>query len=78
MDKQAYLIIANGNYTQLGFLVSLLDNIKTDIYILIDRKSTFSLKDKLTISNQVNISKLYFVPRLNIYWGGVLTDKGRA
>lgn len=68
-DKQAYLIIAYNNFEQLSFLLGLLDYPYVDIYLLIDKKSNLTVADKNNILGAVKKSKVYFVPRINIYWG---------
>ncbi len=70
MRKHAYLIIAHGSYEQLGFLISLLDHEKNDIFLHIDKKSTFSDADKQRLMEKVECSQLIFVPRVSVYWGG--------
>ncbi|MGV0167193.1 hypothetical protein ACRYI5_01180 [Furfurilactobacillus sp. WILCCON 0119] len=64
MEKHAYLIIANRNFEQLQSLVTLLDDPRNDIYILIDNKAKV---DSLHLV--VQHSQLKLVPRINIYWG---------
>ena len=69
INKQAYLIIAYNNYKQLKTLVTLLDHTYVDIFILMDKKSKFSDNDKKYTLSSINKSNVYFVPRINIYWG---------
>lgn len=70
MKKHAYLIMAHGSYEQLGFLISLLDHDKNDIFLHIDKKSSFSELDQQKLQGQVEKSQLIFVPRVAVYWGG--------
>lgn len=70
MRKHAYLIMAHGSYEQLGFLISLLDHDKNDIFLHIDKKSSFSELDQQKLQGQVEKSQLIFVPRVAVYWGG--------
>lgn len=70
MKKHAYLIMAHGSYEQLGFLISLLDHDKNDIFLHIDKKSSFSELDQQKLQVQVEKSQLIFVPRVAVYWGG--------
>lgn len=70
MKKHAYLIMAHGSYEQLGFLISLLDHDKNDIFLHIDKKSTFSEHDQQKLQEKVEKSRLIFVPRVAVYWGG--------
>lgn len=64
MKKHAYLIIANRNFDQLQILLSLLDDYRNDIYILIDKTSA-----EERISLVCNKSTLYMLPEIPIYWG---------
>lgn len=69
MKKHAYLIIAHKNLLQLKKLLSLLDDRRNDIFLLIDKKCLqFSEKDFNGICNN---SSLYFINRIKIVWGGV-------
>ena len=61
----AYLIIANRNYDQLQKLITLLDDSRNDIYLLIDKKSK-----NFQHNFKVNYSQLNYVKPINIYWGG--------
>ena len=70
MKKHAYLIMAHGSYEQLGFLISLLDHEKNDIFLHIDKKSSFSKLDQQILQEKVKKSQLIFVPRVAVYWGG--------
>lgn len=70
MQKHAYLIMAHGSYEQLGFLISLLDHEKNDIFLHIDKKSTFTELDQQKLQEKVEKSQLIFVPRVAVYWGG--------
>lgn len=66
--KQAYLIIAHGNYCQLKKLVSYLDNKNTDIFIhinlLVQMPNVKEIKDSAKLSN------VYFTDRVELFWGG--------
>ena len=67
--KQAYLIIAHDKIEQLKFLVSLLDYIKHDIYILFDKKSKITKEERKQIENSVQNSTIFFTKEIPIYWG---------
>lgn len=69
IDRQAYLIIAFNNFKQLSMLMSLLDHPYTDIFVFIDKKSQFSDSDRKYLVSGINKSNVYFVPRINTYWG---------
>lgn len=66
MEKHAYLIMAHGNYTQLGKLVSVLDDERNDIYIHIDKKTKNFNEKIISVSN----SNIKFVKPINVNWGG--------
>ena len=63
--KYAYLIIANRNPKQVQKLITLLDDSRNDIYLLIDKKSI-----DFPHNFEVNYSQLNYVKPINIYWGG--------
>lgn len=64
--KHAFLIIAHTDYDILRVLISTLDNIRCDIYILIDKKSPFP--ENLKTSH----ARLFLLKhRINIRWGHV-------
>lgn len=66
--KHAYLIIAHDKPDELMRLLSALDYSENDIYVHLDRKSTcFSIE---ILKEQVCKSDLYFVPRIDVTWGG--------
>lgn len=66
MGKHAYLIAAHSNFYLLQNLISVLDDERNDIYVHIDKKSKEFDKSKITSKH----SKLYFINRINIVWGG--------
>ena len=67
MNKHAYLIIAHNNWEQLKFLISVLDDVRNDIYLHIDIKARDFNKDEFV--DIVKFSKLFFVERTNVIWG---------
>lgn len=68
MEKHAYLILAHNNFYILERLVKLLDYEFNDIYIHIDKKvRDFRFN---YFKNIVTKSKIFFVKRFNIKWGG--------
>jgi len=69
MSKHAYLIIANGEFNQLQFLLELLDDSRNDIYLLIDRKVEFNSDLKYRITQNVHLSRIYFYNNIIINWG---------
>lgn len=68
-NKHAYLIIANGNFEQLSFLLQCLDNIRNDFFVLIDKKSKFTKDHQRKLRKSVKKSSLQFLKRIPIYWG---------
>ena len=67
MDKHAYLIMAHSNYDYLNKLISVLDDIRNDIYLHIDAKDTLFCEDQLIPPENSN---LIYIERKKIYWGG--------
>lgn len=65
-EKHAYLIIAHNNWEQLQILVSLLDDLRNDIFIHIDAKSDIS-----SLHLKTSYSKIVFTKRVNVGWGNV-------
>ena len=65
--KHAYMIMAHDNFFNLEILVKLLDNEQNSLYIHIDKKvKNFNFNFFRNISKK---SKIFFVDRINIYWG---------
>lgn len=63
--KHAYLIIAHNEPLILRTLISLIDDVRNDIFILIDKRSDISRFNNIS----TKYSKLIWCDRLNIYWG---------
>lgn len=67
-NKHAYLIMAHNQYDLLKYLILQLDDKRNDIYIHMDKKAIdFDFK---TFKNLPLVSKLYFIPRMDVKWGG--------
>lgn len=67
--RHAYLILAHNKWKQLAVLLSLLDDVRNDIYIHVDRRAkdfTDSIRNDLIAS--VQFSGVFFIPRKNVYW----------
>lgn len=62
--KHAYLIIANKNPNQLQMLISMIDDKRNDIYLMIDKKSKDFPREFNT-----KYSKIFVLESINIYWG---------
>ena len=69
ISKHAYLIIAHKNPEQLRKLLKLLDDYRNDIFILMDKKSKF-FDENAYIEKVCKESKIVFLDRMNICWGG--------
>ena len=68
--KHAYCIIAHADPFCLSTLIELLDNERTDIFLLPDKKSPRNLTESLECSK----SNLHIIPyeeRIDIRWGGL-------
>ena len=66
--KHAYLLIIHENSNVLKRLLESIDNKNNDIYIHVDKKSrNFPFEN---VKEYVKISKIIFIPRIKIYWGG--------
>ena len=75
IDKHAYLVMCHNNFNHLCKLLTELDDIRNDIYIHIDKKT--SEYSKSSIEKSVKKSKLCFVKRISVEWG-VLTGTRRT
>ena len=67
MKKHAYCIIAHNEPSVFKSLVSAIDDIRNDIFVLIDKKT--DINPFKTVA--VKYSKLYWSNRISIYWGGI-------
>lgn len=68
--KHAFLILAHNEYDVLRLLVSLLDNVQNDIFIMIDKKSD------MPENIETNYSQLFFLKeRLDVRWGDISVVK---
>lgn len=62
--KHAYCILAHNEPELLKVLVSLLDDVRNDIYIHLDKMADISKYSVLTSKSSV-----YFIPRIKVLWG---------
>ena len=68
--KHAYLIIAHNEYPVLKALLSLLDDVRNDIYLHIDRRSAELYKKAYLLRTQK--ARLFVLPDRNkVYWGDI-------
>lgn len=70
MEKHAYLIIAQNEFSQLKKIVSVIDDTRNDIYIHIDKKVAFSEDTRQSIEKEVTHSNIYWIPRIEVNWAG--------
>ena len=75
MLKHAYLIIAHDNFWQLKILLRLLDDIRNDIFLFIDKKN-IEKTDINDIRKSVNSSHMSVFSPFEINWGN--THQARA
>ncbi|MGG4036986.1 beta-1,6-N-acetylglucosaminyltransferase [Heyndrickxia ginsengihumi] len=69
MNRHAYLIIAHNHFEQLGVLVRMLDDIRNDIFLHIDKKVKNFDFDNLR--SKVKYSNVYLVDNpVHVSWGG--------
>ena len=68
MKKNAFLVIAHNEWSILKKLLELLDHPQNDIYLHIDKKAG-EINEK-EFAQVLQHSKLYFVERMSIAWGG--------
>lgn len=68
MKKHAYLIMAHNHFDLLQKELYLLDDERNDIFIHIDRK--VKNVDEAYITEKVKQSRVYFIPRIDVKWGG--------
>lgn len=68
MIRHAYLIAAHNQIELLKILLELIDDESNDIYIHIDKK--FKEFNSDSIMSIVKKSKIYFIKRRNVSWGG--------
>ena len=67
MNRHAYLIMAHDDPQLLKTLLKLLDAPYNDIYLHIDVKAKFDIEQ---VKTYVTESKLCFIKRMNVKWGG--------
>lgn len=68
MLKHAFMIIAHNQFDILEKLIKLLDDERNDLYIHIDKKvKGFDFNKFNSLPKK---SKIYFVPRIKVTWGG--------
>jgi len=67
MDRHAYLIQAHSQFGLLELLLQMLDDERNDIFIHIDKRSDAPLE---RLKNACSRSKVVFVPRIEVRWGG--------
>ena len=66
--KHAYLIMAHNQFDLLEKQLILLDDIRNDIYLHIDKKVKDF--DFLYFKNLIKKSNIFFIDRIDVHWGG--------
>ncbi|ATO45698.1 hypothetical protein C5L30_001298 [Companilactobacillus farciminis] len=69
MSKHAYLLIAHNKFEQLSLLISLLDDYRNDIFILIDKKSKLTDEIKSSLFKSAKNSYIQIYHDKDISWG---------
>ena len=69
--KHAYLIMAHDDEWLLKKILKLLDSSLNDIYLHLDRKFDGNVNK---IKNNVKLSKICCIPRMEMTWGGGRTS----
>lgn len=73
MGKHAYLIMAHHEPKALELLLRSIDDQRNDVYIHIDSKS--NILHENNFENICEHSKVFFLPRRELYWAGFSTVK---
>jgi hypothetical protein len=68
MAKHAYLMMAHDNFKVLKLALSIIDDSRNAIYLMVDRKS--GVVDFAEFQKVVNKSRLTILPRIAINWAG--------
>lgn len=66
-DRHAYLIIAHNEPEILQTLIEIIDDVRNDIFIHIDKKSDFTTFNGISTKH----SKLVYTERVNVKWGDI-------
>lgn len=75
MCKHAYLIVVNSILSVVRTALRLIDDIRNDIYLLIDKKSRFTEDTLKLISSDVRMSNLFITNCFTVNWGGIHRSK---
>lgn len=67
MQKHAYCIIAHNNPLLLSALIEMIDDVRNDIFLLIDLKSDIQIFHNIKTTK----SNIYYTPRIDIRWGDI-------
>lgn len=69
-QKHAYLIMIHNRFEQVEKLVEMLDSEFHDIFVHVDKKASFSASDEKRLRKCVKRSKVCFIERISVRWGG--------
>ena len=72
MGKHAFLIMAYDDERFLNLLLKKLDDIRSDLYIHIDKKSKIDINK---FKNICKLSSVYFIDRIEVTWGSEKQQK---
>ncbi len=69
-SKHAYCILAHGNWQQLQMLMNVLDDVRNDIFLHIDAKSTADFEK---VGGHINLqhSRLYYAESVDVRWSDI-------
>ena len=70
MNKHAYLIVANSNWKVVNTCLKLIDDIRNDIYLLIDKKTHLTKHQIDGLKSICKESKLFIYNCIMVNWGG--------
>lgn len=70
--KHAFLVAAHHQFGILEKMLRIMDDESVDFFIHIDKKSTEFPEEKLRAACKK--SKITFIERSSVYWGGVQPD----
>lgn len=73
MSKHAYMIIVNSNLNVFGRCLRLIDDIRNDVFILVDSKSLKVSDVRRVVDSNLNFVSKCLVCEQIVNWEGVLS-----